>query len=106
MKAYLGVLIVLGLQMSPLPAADKKEAPEPLPPKIVQAWRDAGANVGWMNMNLYLNRPCFEVEPWRQFRAEGQGFGSVREAWIPPNGMTAQALCRCFSSPSGKKACW
>jgi len=55
MKAYLAVLIVLGLQLSPLPAADKKEAPKPLPPEIVQAWRDAGANVGWMNMNLHLN---------------------------------------------------
>ena len=54
MKAYLAVLIVLGLQMSALPAADKKEAPKPLPPEIVQVWRDAGANIGWMNMNLHL----------------------------------------------------
>ncbi len=62
MKAYLAVLIVLGLQTSPLPADDKKEAPKPLPPEVVQAWRDAGANVGWMNMNLHLNRPIFEAE--------------------------------------------
>ncbi len=62
MKAYLAVLIVLGLQMSPLPAADMKVAPKPLPPEIVQAWRDAGANVGWMNMNLYLNRHIFAAE--------------------------------------------
>ena len=48
MKAYLAVLIVLGLQMSPLPAADKKEAPKPLPQEIVKTWRDAGASVGWM----------------------------------------------------------
>jgi internalin A len=53
MKAYLAVLIVLGLQLFPLPAADNKEAPKPLPPEIVQMWRDAGANVGWMDMNLH-----------------------------------------------------
>jgi internalin A len=62
MRAYWAVLIVLGLQMSPLAAADKNEAPKPLPPKIVQAWRDAGANVGWMNMNLHLPRHLFEAE--------------------------------------------
>ena len=62
MKACLAVLIVLGLQMSPLFAADKKDALKPLPPEIVQAWRDAGANVGWMNMNLHLNRPIFRAE--------------------------------------------
>ena len=43
MKAYLAVLFVLGLQTSPLPAADKREAPKPLPPEIVKAWRAAGA---------------------------------------------------------------
>jgi internalin A len=48
MKAYVASLIVLGLQMSPLPAADKKESPKPLPPEIVKAWSDAGASVGWM----------------------------------------------------------
>jgi internalin A len=62
MRAYWAVLIVLGLQMSPLAAADKNEAPKPLPPKIVQAWRDAGSNVGWMNMNLHLPRHLFEAE--------------------------------------------
>ncbi len=62
MKAYLATLIVLGLQMSPLPAADKKETPETPPPKTVQAWRDVGANVGWMNMNLHLNRHHFAAE--------------------------------------------
>src|SRR5207249_1981905 len=28
--------------------SEKKEAPKPPPPEIVKAWRDAGANVGWM----------------------------------------------------------
>src|SRR6266404_7069124 len=28
--------------------ADKKETPKPLPPEIVKAWRNAGAQVGWM----------------------------------------------------------
>ena len=73
MKVYLTLLIVLGLQMSPLAAADKNEAPKPLPPKIVQTWRNAGANVGWMNMNLHLN--------WHIFRAEGVAVTSPREWW-------------------------
>jgi RNA polymerase sigma factor (sigma-70 family) len=28
--------------------ADKEEAPRPLPPEILKAWRDAGAEVAWM----------------------------------------------------------
>jgi hypothetical protein len=78
MRAYLAVLIVVGLHGSPQAAADKIEAPKPLPPEIVQAWRDAGANVGWMNMNLHLNRPVFqaEVEP-----------GIPREWWDRTSGM-------------------
>ena len=64
MKAFMAVLLVLGLQLSPLPGADKNETPDPLPPEIVQVWRDAGANVGWMDMNLHshLSRHSFQAE--------------------------------------------
>src|SRR5205823_11809600 len=30
---------------------DTNDAPKPLPPEIVKAWRDAGAEVGWMKKN-------------------------------------------------------
>ena len=78
MRAYLAVVVVLGLQMSPLLGADKIEAPQPLPPEIVQTWRDAGANFGWMNMNLHLNRPVFQ--------AEGEAM-IPREWWDRTSGM-------------------
>ncbi len=60
--AALAVLASCGLDVYAGADADKKEAPKPLPPEIVQTWRDAGANVGWMNMNLHLNRHMFEAE--------------------------------------------
>ena len=79
---YLAVLTVLascGLDVCAGADADKKEAPKPLPPEIVQAWRDAGANVGWMNANLYFNRPIFE--------AEGEADPPRREWYEPSRAM-------------------
>ncbi len=84
MKGYLAISIVLGLQMSPLAAADKKEAPEPLPPEIIQTWRDAGANVGWMK--------------WEDNGAlKGLSFMLRKKA--------RSRRRRCFSSPIGNKEC-
>ncbi len=51
-------------------SADKSEAPKPLPPEIVQTWRDAGANVGWMDMDLYFNRHIFAAEGDARSRGE------------------------------------
>lgn len=62
MKVELAILMVLGLQSSPLFAAEKEVIPKPVPPEIVQTWRNAGANYGWMNMNLHLNRHVFVAE--------------------------------------------
>ena len=48
---YLAVLAVLtscGLGVFAGAGADQQDAPKPLPPEIVKAWRDAGAEVGWM----------------------------------------------------------
>ena len=62
---YLAVLAVLascGLDAFAGEDADKKEAPKPLPPEIVKAWRGIGANVGWMKMDLGDNAPKFQVE--------------------------------------------
>src|SRR5580704_11203949 len=62
---YLAVLAVVAscsLDVYASADADEKEAPKPLAPEIVQTWRDAGANVGWMNMNLHLKRHMFEAE--------------------------------------------
>ncbi len=62
---YLAVLAVLascGPDLFAATDADKKEAPKPLPRAIVKAWRGIGANVGWMKMDLFDNRPTFQVE--------------------------------------------
>src|SRR5439155_1197816 len=46
--------------------ADKTEAPKPLPPEIVKAWRGAGADVGWMK-NVPPRRSGYEFwDPWRE----------------------------------------
>lgn len=64
MKPSVIVLFVLTLHLSPSLAADKGDTPDPLPPRIVQTWRDAGANVGWMDMNLHghMSRHTFQAE--------------------------------------------
>ena len=44
------------VQVQPPDDTGKKEAaqaPTPLPPEIVKAWQDAGAEAGWMRINLY-----------------------------------------------------
>jgi len=71
MRAYLAVLIVLGLQMSPLPAADKKDVSKPLPPEVVKAWRDAGASVGWMKWesNGAPKGPKFQAQEKGEIKA-------------------------------------
>ena len=48
--------------------ADNKDAPKPLPPEIVKAWRDAGADVGWMK-DLPVDEAVpmlFRMEPDRR----------------------------------------
>ena len=53
-------------------AADKKEAPRPLPPEIVKAWRDAGADVGWMkNLPPQPEDGYGYWVPWREKGAPG-----------------------------------
>jgi hypothetical protein len=42
------VLLGCGLGIFAGAAHDKDDAPRPLPPEVVKAWRDAGAEVGWM----------------------------------------------------------
>jgi hypothetical protein len=46
--AALAVLASCGLGVFADAEPDKKDAPKPLPPETVKAWRDAGAHVGWM----------------------------------------------------------
>jgi hypothetical protein len=48
--------------------ADKKSLPAPLPPQVEKAWRDAGAEVGWMK-DLPPELGTFQFwEPWRDKR--------------------------------------
>jgi hypothetical protein len=50
--------------------ADKKDAPKPLPPEVVRAWRDAGATVGWMK-DLPA-KPVGGYEYWVPWRDQGE----------------------------------
>jgi uncharacterized protein (TIGR03067 family) len=46
---------------------DKKEAPRPLPPQIVKAWRDAGFEVGWVkDVPPHLGSSWGFWRPWRE----------------------------------------
>ena len=59
---YLAVLALLascGLGAFAAEGTDKKDEPKPLRPEIVKAWRDAGAEVGWMKRDEF---------GWGQFR--------------------------------------
>jgi len=61
----------------------KKEAPKPLPPEIVKAWRDAGAEVGWMKDVPPQAEGSYEYwAPWREKGEPGlcRRFGSTRKA--------------------------
>jgi internalin A len=46
--ATLALLAACGLGVLAAAEVDRKSAPKPLPPEIDNAWRDAGARVGWM----------------------------------------------------------
>lgn len=46
MRLLLGVLVVLAGTV-----ASAQELPKPLPQKIVKAWTDAGAQVGWFTVS-------------------------------------------------------
>lgn len=55
---------------------EKKDPPKPLPDKIVKAWKDAGATVGWMKQEpsgilVFVEEPeagaipAFRFEKWK-----------------------------------------
>ena len=72
--AGLAVLASFGSCVSAGAGADKKDAPKPLPPEIVKAWHDAGADVGWMKD--LPPQPTGGYEFWEPFR-EKVGPGAV-----------------------------
>src|SRR5436853_7338754 len=46
---------------------EKQDAPKPLPPEIVKAWRDAGFEVGWMkDVPPESGRSWGFWRPWRE----------------------------------------
>src|SRR5262245_45555985 len=66
---YLAGLVVLascGLSVCTAADADKTKVPRPLPPEIVKAWRDAGAEAGWMKDVPPQRSGGYEF--WRQWR--------------------------------------
>ena len=84
--AGLAVLASFGSGVCAGAGADKKDAPKPLPPEIVKAWRNAGAQVGWMK----------DVPP----QAEGS-----YEYWAPWREKGEPGLCRRFGSTRKSRAC-
>src|SRR5436190_13940062 len=64
--AVLAVLAILAPGVRPGAGADEKDAPRPLPPEVVKAWRDAGAGVGWMKD--VPPRPTGGYEFWEPYR--------------------------------------
>src|SRR5713101_4745629 len=64
---YLAVMAVLAsFGPSVCAGADgDKDQPQPLPPEIVKAWRDAGAKVGWMK-DVPAERGYGYWEPFRE----------------------------------------
>ena len=75
--AMLAVLANCGLSVFAGGGGDQKDAPKPLPPEIIKAWRDAGAEVGWMKTNRFgflefeakgeaVAIPAFRFLTWRQ----------------------------------------
>ena len=45
---------------------EKQDAPKPLPPKVVKAWRDAGFEVGWMK-DVPPQSGAWQLwSPWRE----------------------------------------
>src|ERR1700722_12116829 len=85
MKAYLAALIVLGLPMSPLAAADPKEAPRLPAAEIIKAWsaadawKDAGAVVGGVKTLTRTHESPSWVPPMAFFRPDfqAQNIGAI-----------------------------
>ena len=64
--AVLTVLASCGLEVGASAKPENKDAPKPLPPDIVKAWRDAGADAGWMK-DVPPQLGAFGFwEPWRE----------------------------------------
>jgi hypothetical protein len=86
MKAYLAAVIVLGLPMSPLAAADPKEAPKLPSPEIIKAWsaadawKDAGAVVGGVKTRSRTHESPSWVPPMASFRLDfqAQNIGAIK----------------------------
>lgn len=84
MKAYLAALIVLGLPMSPLAAADPKEVPK-LPPEIIkawsaaEAWKDAGLPIGGVKTLARTHESPPWLPPMASFRPDfqAQNIGAI-----------------------------
>src|ERR1043165_6978047 len=75
----LAVLVILAALVPPGWSQDKKPLPKPLPNTIVQAWKAAGAEVGWMRVHPHGvldfigaakgepgDVPAFRFESWRE----------------------------------------
>src|SRR5438105_2037854 len=64
----LAALIVVSVAASASAQPGPAETPKPVPPATVEAWKKAGAEIGWMKLGakgkrgLFLRFPHFETE--------------------------------------------
>ena len=93
--AMLAVLASCGLSVFAGGGGDQKDAPKPLPPEIVKAWRDAGAEVGWMKTDSNFGVLQFGQEkgeagaiPAFRFSAWRRGAGEAARSWERRSGWT------------------
>jgi hypothetical protein len=86
--AVLAVLASCGLGAVAGAKADKEDEPEALPPAVVRAWRDAGADTGWLND--IPPEPADGYEHWEPFREEAKA-GAVRAFRLHPKNVDVLA---------------
>jgi hypothetical protein len=65
-RVILGLLTSCGFAAVSSAQPENKDAPKPLPPEIVKAWRDAGFDAGWVK-DMPAQSPAWGFwHPWRE----------------------------------------
>jgi hypothetical protein len=87
----LAVLASCGLRAYADGEGDKKDAPKPLPPEFVKAWRDAGAKVGWMK-DAPPAPNAGNAGFWEPYREKGEPGAVPAFRYHPPRGCVLARL--------------
>jgi uncharacterized protein (TIGR03067 family) len=83
-KIAKGIVLLTLTRESEQGGGGKNDAPKPLPSEVVKAWRDAGADVGWMKDAPPRPPSTYDFwDPWRKKAKAG-----AMPAFRFPNGIT------------------